>query len=237
VSLLLGIETATVTVSAAIVRDGLVLGSFSTEGTRRQTEILHPGLLELFDGVGCAPSDLDGVVVDVGPGRFTGVRVGIAAAKGIAFATGAATCGVTSTSVLLEGAAHQNRVAVVDLRRGEIAVEFSDDGEAPPVRTSPHELGTTLARIGRTDVVLIGDGAVVHRDAISEGAGVEVTVEEGETSMPSAAAACRIAERRGPSRWGAAFDLDAVYLRGADVRLGWTTRDAEGDPVRMEVDR
>ena len=92
-SLLLGIDTATIAVSAAITRDGTVLAHFSCAGARRQTETLHPAIDLVLTASGVAPGDLDGIVVDVGPGRFTGVRVGLAAAKALAFAAGVPVIG------------------------------------------------------------------------------------------------------------------------------------------------
>jgi tRNA threonylcarbamoyladenosine biosynthesis protein TsaB len=235
VSLFLGIDTATLAVSVALVRDGIVLSSFECPGARRQTEVLHPALASCLDDARVAPSELDAVVVDLGPGRFTGVRVGLAAAKGLAFGAQVRAIGFTSTEILLEGARGLpgGAAAVVDLRRGEVAVCFSD-GHDSPWRTTPLELGRLLAKEGRTGTVLVGDGAIEYRALISEGAGWDVLVAGTAHASPSARDACALAERAGEIA-GGPCEVKPLYLRGAEVRLGWATRDGAATPTRMEV--
>jgi tRNA threonylcarbamoyladenosine biosynthesis protein TsaB len=238
VTLLVGIDTATIGISVALDRDGTVVGESVIEGARRQTELLHPALADLFSSTGWVPDDLDAVVVDVGPGRFTGVRVGVAAAKALAFAVGVPTVGCLSTEILLEGsrAESDDVVAVVDLRRGEVAVLFSgDDPVQDTVRTTPEKLGAMLVARNRTGALLVGDGAVEYRSMIELGAGSPCRIGGGALAVPSAAAACRIAGRDLSARSVDPLSIEPVYLRGADVRLGWATRSNPADPVRMEV--
>jgi len=237
VTLLLGIDTATVAVSGAIVDDGMVLGAFAFGAARQETELLLPALERLFAETEVSFANLDAVVVDIGPGRFTGVRVGIAAAKAIAFATGVPTLGCSSTEILLEDVRGRDAVAVVDLRRGEVAAMFSiDDPDGPVVRTTPVELGAMIADRGFTHALLVGDGAIEYRSEIASGAGSEIEVGGGSLSAPSAIAACRLVERTGRPLVGDPFALGASYLRGADVRVGWATRDSTATPASMEVE-
>ena len=120
---LLALETATVEVGAAIVVDGEVRALAATRPGRRHAETLHPAVEAACALGGVALAELDALAVDVGPGLFTGLRVGIAAAKAYAFALGLPLVTCTSTDVLH----HATRqvagavVAVVDMRRGELA--------------------------------------------------------------------------------------------------------------------
>jgi tRNA threonylcarbamoyl adenosine modification protein YeaZ len=245
VSVLLGIDTATTAVSVALVADGTTLGSVHILTARRQTEILHPALELLLDGVGRPIDALDAIAVDIGPGRFTGVRVGIAAAKAMAFALGVRLVGVPSTAVLLAGASPLGegprderpaaRVAVVDLGRGEVAVLV--DGDDPvngTVRMTPSALGALLLERGCPDAVLVGDGACEYEPAIAAALGRPPRLAASGAHAPSAEALCRAVGTLEPGSADPAT-LAPLYLRGADVRLGWPTRSGGAPSVRMEV--
>ena len=85
---LLCIETATPAGAVAIVVDGTVLGERVVTNDRQHTETIIPATKELLGAAELTPGELDGIVIDVGPGLFTGLRVGIATARSLAFATG-----------------------------------------------------------------------------------------------------------------------------------------------------
>lgn len=119
----LGIDTATPVISIALVEDDRVLAERSDTVTNNRT-----GLLTMIDAafaaVGWRPLDLDAVAVGAGPGSFTGLRIGMATAKGIAFATGKPLWAVSSLAALayseLARADSVPVVAVLDARRGEV---------------------------------------------------------------------------------------------------------------------
>ncbi len=127
---LLGIDTSTVTISVAIVRDGAVVGERTDLVTHNRT-----GLLTLIDALfvdaGLSPQNLDAVAVGAGPGSFTGLRIGMATAKGIAFAIGKPLWVVSSLAALAHAALCDDgtMVAVLDARRGEVyAGAYRRDG-------------------------------------------------------------------------------------------------------------
>ncbi len=138
---LLAIETATFEVAAAVVSGDDLLGSLSHQTGQRHVEELFPMIDELLETTGCPASELDGIVVDIGPGLFTGLRVGIAAAKVMAYGLSKVVIPITGTVVLAEAlkqkifADHQAMLAdvsqtvliitVLDVRRGEVAFEMS----------------------------------------------------------------------------------------------------------------
>jgi tRNA threonylcarbamoyl adenosine modification protein YeaZ len=97
---LLALETATVEVGAALVADGDLLAAVTARPGRRHVETLHPAVETACALAGVRLRELDAIAVDVGPGLFTGLRVGIAAAKGFALALGFVVAGAVLTEVV-----------------------------------------------------------------------------------------------------------------------------------------
>ena len=122
---LLAIETAT-SATAVALGDDVAVDALLADEHRRHTEALAPACRALLDARRWRVGDLDAIVVDTGPGLFTGLRVGVATAKGFALASGVGLLGVTSTDVLAQAACDAGVVGdvltVVDVRRGEVVV-------------------------------------------------------------------------------------------------------------------
>ncbi len=118
---LLGIDTSTATISVAILRDGVLVGERTDQVERNRTGLLTV-VDSLFSELGLTPQSLDAVAVGAGPGSFTGLRIGMATAKGIAFAIGKPLWAVSSLAALAHAAlrADETIVAVLDARRGEV---------------------------------------------------------------------------------------------------------------------
>jgi tRNA threonylcarbamoyladenosine biosynthesis protein TsaB len=125
--IILGIDTSTRFASVAIVQDGVVLAESTGDGRGHGSD-----LLVLIDavciGAAIGPHDLDAVAVGAGPGSFTGLRIGMATAKGIAFAAKCPLWAVSSLAALahqvlcpqLDGRELALVVAVLDARKGEV---------------------------------------------------------------------------------------------------------------------
>ena len=96
--LILAFDTATNAATSALVRDGEVLG----ERVSRAVQVLADAD-ELLRAAGLAPRDLDALVVGTGPGSFTGVRIGVATARGLALALGIPVAGVSTLDALAAG--------------------------------------------------------------------------------------------------------------------------------------
>lgn len=85
---LLSISTASDVLSLSIVENKKSIASFSSEGNKRHAELITPKIKELLQSLNLKPSDLDGLCVNLGPGSFTGLRVGLSTAKGLVFGAG-----------------------------------------------------------------------------------------------------------------------------------------------------
>ena len=219
--LTLAVATATGQIGVAFGGPDGVIAALSVRAGRRHGETLAPAIQSLLGLTGLALSDVDLIAVDQGPGLFTGLRVGLATAKALGAALGVPVVPCSSLDLL----AHPHRGAgrpvasIVDARRGEVfwalyepvAGGMTAVSEAAAV--DPDVLAEKLAEVG--SALLTGDGA----RRFFAGRGFDVAPEEFD--HPSAAVLIELAQTR-PAL--APEKVQPLYLRGADVRIGWEER-------------
>lgn len=218
VGAVLGLDTSSAAGSIALVLQGRVLGGLDVAGGLDHSVRLLPGVEFLLQRLRLRPADLAAVAVSVGPGSFTGVRVGLATALGLARAAGIPAVGVGSLEALAELAPPGPGWICpwMDAGRGEVyAAAFREGGARreeclPPVVGSPE---TCLSRLPPSQAaVFVGDGARRHRDRIVA-AGGRV---DGEGPWFLARAVARLGESRLHS--GAAHPPSPAYVRPPDAR-------------------
>jgi tRNA threonylcarbamoyladenosine biosynthesis protein TsaB len=191
--LTLALDTATDVATVALVEDARVLG----ERRSRAVRVLADAH-ELLAAADRQPSDLDRLVVGTGPGSFTGTRIGLAAARGLALALDLPTAGVSTLAALAAGA--PGAMPVIDARRREVFALAPE-----PVCTTPAELDVPPG------TVCVGDGAVRYR-AILEQAGAQVPPDESDVHVPWARLHARLATDFGPAEL-----VEPIYLRVPDA--------------------
>jgi tRNA threonylcarbamoyladenosine biosynthesis protein TsaB len=225
---LAAIETATETVGVAVRTDGGVQAELALTGRRRHVESLTPALEHLLQQVGLRPGDLGAIAVDIGPGLFTGLRVGVAAAKGLAQALGTGLVTATSLEILVAAAAeagHHGRVcAVVDARRGEVFAAARDVGSGSggvasdvvaPALYGPEALAATLRDL--SPVLAVGDGAQRYAGVLEAIPGVEVVAPALSSPPPSTLLAMARARLDGGEATVPAASVVPLYMRDADA--------------------
>jgi tRNA threonylcarbamoyladenosine biosynthesis protein TsaB len=221
----LALESATAAVGAAVVVDGVVVAELTLRTARRHVELLHPAIDEVCRSSGVPISAIDAVAADVGPGLFTGIRVGVSAAKAIAFGRTIPAVGVTSLEVLaaacLDAGGGPGVVPIVDLRRGEVAWSLAGQVGWGPVL----KLIGELEALGERDVVLCGDGALRYHETLAEAGLARWRFAGSSLSSPPVSSLAAVAAKAVEA--GRAVDaahLAPCYLREADARINWTTR-------------
>jgi len=195
--MILGLDTAATACSVALWSDGRVLGQRSAAMARGQAEALMPMVDDLVTGTpGAAYSGLDAVAVTVGPGAFTGIRIGLAAARGMALAAGIPALGVTTLEAVAHAIPEAERagrtvLVALDSKRADVYAQAFSQNLAelgPPVAVP---LGG-LAELLRADPgpVLVAGDAATRVLAALKGSGLEA----GESSAPGVADAAIVAE-------------------------------------------
>ena len=229
--IVLGIETATAHVGCAIGGHEGVLAEASSSRGRRHAETLTPMIDFVRRTARVELSEISCIAVDVGPGLFTGLRVGIAAAKAIAHALRVPMIGVPSLDLLAFPVRFSTRriVACIDARRGEVfsagyrQVPGGVQRVTEPAVGSPDDLVSDLLATGE-DVLLVGDGAIRYADRFHELLRVEI-VDRG-LAQPSARSLVQLAHARALREdWVRPWELAPIYLRKPDAEINWATRE------------
>lgn len=168
---ILGIDTSTDFLHIALFDDGKVY-EYSLETKKKLSELLDVTIKRLLDAVGWSFSDIDYFACGVGPGSFTGIRVGIAAIKGMSWALSKPVIAVSSLDILAKNCASQGEkiVAAIDARRGLVycALYVTKNGRLK--RASKYLLVSVkeLCRLVKTKAVFLGSGALLYRQEITK---------------------------------------------------------------------
>jgi tRNA threonylcarbamoyladenosine biosynthesis protein TsaB len=229
--LILAIETSTSKSSVCLGRHDGLLASASLGRGQSHSEFLTPAIEFCLRQAGASVEELTGVAVSLGPGLYTGMRVGIAAAQALAHARSLPVVGIGSLDLVAfpHRLVRRDRLvaAVIDARRGELFWAFYRPAQDGLIRVSelmvgrPDKLAAELEATPE-GTICVGDGAVAHTGLLTD-AGAQV----GSiwTAYPQAEALTELAiprfvreESQRPE------DLRPIYLRTADARINWAKR-------------
>lgn len=228
--IVLGIETATARVGAAVGGQEGVLAEFHASRGRRHVETLVPAIDFVCRTARIALSEVSVVAVDVGPGLFTGLRVGVATAKAIAQALSVPMIGLSSLDLLAYPLRYAERlvVPVIDARRDEVywATYRQVPGGIQRLSdyriSSPRDLAAELSA-ERQGALLIGDGALRYADVLRAEANIEVGTVG--SAHPSPGALVELAHPRAVrEEFVQASELEVLYLRRSDAEINWDAR-------------
>jgi tRNA threonylcarbamoyladenosine biosynthesis protein TsaB len=200
---------------------------------RRHAETLVPAIGFTCQQADIALDEISVVAVDVGPGLFTGLRVGLATAKALAHALRVPVIGIASLDLVAFPVRYTSRmiVTVLDARRGELYYAYYRQSPGGVQRVSDYLLGTPddivseLLAVSHQDLLLVGDGALRYRDRFSDIRNVEFA--EQWLAHPSAAPLVQLAHARALREdWVNPWDLEPLYLRKPDAEINWSIRES-----------
>jgi tRNA threonylcarbamoyladenosine biosynthesis protein TsaB len=231
--IILGIDTATPQVGCAIGGHEGVIASFQNAKGKRHAETLVPAIDFVCRQANVELDEIGAIAVDVGPGLFTGLRVGVATAKAMASALRIPVVGVSSLDLLAFPLRWTNRriVSVVDARRGEVfyasyrQVPGGVQRVSEPQVGSPDTLCSEIQASG-DECLAVGDGARRYADELIDL--IKVEIADAGLAYPSPSSLVQLAHARAlREEFVNAWDLQPVYLRKADAEINWTSRERD----------
>jgi tRNA threonylcarbamoyladenosine biosynthesis protein TsaB len=232
--LILGIDTATPQVGCAIGGHEGVIASFSSAKGKRHAETLVPAIDFLCRQAHVELDEIGAIAVDLGPGLFTGLRVGVATAKAMASALRVPVVGVSSLDLLACPVRWTNRqiVSVVDARRGEVF--YASYRQVPggvqrltePQVGTPEQLCNEIQATGE-ECLAVGDGARRYADELVDL--IKVEIADAGLAYPSPQSLVQLAHARAVrEEFVNPWDVQPIYLRKADAEINWVSRERDG---------
>ncbi len=223
---ILALDTSTSACSVAFWDDGTIRADLFAEMARGQSEHLVPMIQTVLSKCHTQVQEMDMIAVSTGPGAFTGVRIGLATARGLALASGIPIRGVTTLEVVARGVPENERVghavlALIDSKRDDIFAQlFQNDHSAVggPVALAPAEIPAYCRAGNQQDQSLVLAGDAAHRMMAHGFADAEISAVLSSSLHPQATVVAEIAAESGmpgPDE----LPPSPTYLRPPDVKI------------------
>lgn len=230
---ILGIETSVECVGVAVGDSRGVRAESTVTSDRRHAESLAPMIEFVMRQADVDMRDLSAVAVDIGPGLFTGMRVGIATAQTVAWALDLPVVPVCSLDALSlnVGGADSVTASILDARRGEVywaLYRTRESGREPerltePRVSSPEDVAIHLAERAEP-IVCVGTGATRYAEILS--ASPWLVTLPSQHDFPSARSVVALAvSAMAADRTVGAAAVEPMYLRAPDAEINWVTRE------------
>lgn len=229
--LVLAIETSTPQTSVALGGEQGVIGSVVVSWARGHSEVTVPAIRRLLDWSEIDLGQVGGVAVGLGPGLFTGLRIGVSTAKGLAQVLGVPVVGIGSLDVLAFSVryARERICSVLDAKRGEVFWAFYRTvpggvaRETDPVVGSPARLAAEIEASGE-ETLLVGNGALLYRREFRRDA-PRVEFASVTNAFPLAVWLLELAVPRfHREQTIMPHEVRPFYLRKSDAEINWDRR-------------
>ncbi|HYF75741.1 MAG TPA: tRNA (adenosine(37)-N6)-threonylcarbamoyltransferase complex dimerization subunit type 1 TsaB [Symbiobacteriaceae bacterium] len=243
---ILALETASSVCTVAVVDGGNVIAEVSLQVPRAHSTRLMPLIAQMIEESGIAKTDVDGIAVGIGPGSFTGLRIGLATAKGLALALGKPCAGVSTLKAMAFGTGAQIGLAVpmLDAKRGEVFTAVYAVGDSnpdtwveliPPSHTHISQLAEQIRTLREglrhtwQFVTLCGD--VADKYIGEMGLGDAARLAPAGAILPRAWAVAALGQAEFARGQGTDPDaLMPIYLRKSEAETLWEAKKSPSSP-------
>jgi len=222
---ILGIETSTKTCGVAVTDGGKVRDEISLRLGLYHSEKLVPLVDEILRRNGMAIQDIDGIAVSIGPGSFTGIRVGVSTARGLAQSLNIPLVGIPSLDALALGIGTSGELVcpMIDALRREIYTALYRNGE----RLTPHQLIGIDSWLGRLKnenktILFLGEAVDIYENLIKDFLQKKAEIVEKEKRYASAARVAEFGLEKFSAGEGKKYDeIFPLYLRRPEAEVKW----------------
>ena len=225
----LGVDTSTSCGSLGIIDDDAVVAEYALLRDETHSTRLVPAIQALLKEARLDLNKIDGMAVSLGPGSFTGLRVGLSAVKGLALAAERPVVGVPTLDALAFNLPFTPYVIcpLVDARKGEVYTALYKDGEGGRVeQLTPYQVVAPLdllEKLPLQETIFLGDGVEVYGELIEERLGVKVLFAPPHLRFLRGSTVAEIGLQR--FKKGETDDISSmvpIYVRPSDAEIKWT---------------
>ncbi|MCX7773317.1 MAG: tRNA (adenosine(37)-N6)-threonylcarbamoyltransferase complex dimerization subunit type 1 TsaB [Clostridia bacterium] len=219
--LTLAVDTSSLTASCALVENGKVVSELSTQHGKTHSQKLVPMIQTLLRMVDCDLRDVNLFAAAIGPGSFTGLRIGVVTIKGLAYSLKKPVCGIPTLDALAYSLPDYEGLIcpMLDARNNQVFTSVYDkkqnsfDKLTPDYGLTIDELVDTLNSYKR-DVMILGDATPLHYDRLKSTLGSRVVEASPSLFYPRASSTGLLAEKAyKDNKAVSAFELEPLYLR------------------------
>lgn len=225
----LGVDTSTSCGSLGIIDDEAIVAEYALLRDETHSTRLVPAIQALLKEAQLSLDEIDGMAVSLGPGSFTGLRVGLSAVKGLALAAEKPVVGIPTLDALASNLPFTPYVIcpILDARKGEVYTALYKDGEGGRVEQltsyqvlSPLDL---LEKIPLQEIIFLGDGVEVYGELIKERLGAKALFAPPHLRFLRGSSVAEIGLQR--FKRGENDDISSlvpIYVRPSDAEIKWT---------------
>jgi tRNA threonylcarbamoyladenosine biosynthesis protein TsaB len=229
--LILALDTATLVSSVALALPDKLVAELSVQTKKTHSELLMPHIEQILSTAGIVKTQINAIAVSIGPGSFTGLRIGLATAKALAYALNIPIIGTPTLAAIANNCPVPGVILspLLDAQKGNVyqgIYSWDNDGLSeiePPRAVSLTEALDSLGKFGKPAVVM-GEGAAMYRERIlSSGCGISIA--EPHVAVPRAASVAMLAHKMVKS--GVTQDvmeLEPLYIRRSEAEVLWERR-------------
>ena len=225
---ILAVDTATSVASVAIFDNEILLGEYVLNNKKTHSVNLMPMIKELFEKVGFGPKEMDVLAVCEGPGSFTGIRIGVSAAKTMAFILKKPIIGVNTLDLLAEATSYHDGIIcpILDARNRQVYSAFYKSDCKEIKRISEYEgkdIGEVIEEAKKNDrkIIFTGDASLLYADEIEKN--IENSIfAKGSTILPKASNMCSIAMKKiRNNEYEDPYKFEPFYLRKSQAEQAY----------------
>lgn len=235
---ILAVDTSSQVAAVAVLEDDRLLGEYSINHKKTHSQKLMPMISGLLEGLELAPADIDVFAASAGPGSFTGLRIGVAIIKAMAYATDKPVVGVPTLDALAYNLFPANGTLVcpiMDARNNQVYTAVYENAEGRQLKRTGY-MGIAVSELAellkeeRRRVIFNGDAVALHRDILKDELGDMCAFAPGSALLQRAASVAQLALMRAlRGEASSPFELVPFYLRKSQAERALEKRQSKAD--------
>lgn len=217
---ILAIDTSSPVASAAVMADGVLAGEYVISNGKTHSQIIIPLISDMLNKVGMTINDIDVFSTSLGPGSFTGLRIGVATAKSFAQAMGKEIIGISALSGLCANVSCCEDVLIcpiMDARRGNVYNAIYKNGiEIKSDRLI--NLNDVLDEVSGQKTIFLGDGVIKHKETIERAMGDKAVFAPAHLNIQKASSIAYLANIRAEKGdFDNLYSVEPIYVRASQA--------------------